>query len=97
LETTRTAVENQEIGIAVIAFENRYRCKDGSYKWLSWTGVPFAEEGLIYAIAHDMSVRKQAEEAVRQSEEKFRQFAENSRDVFWMYDVRENQHTAVCR
>ena len=95
LETTRTAVENQEIGIAVIAFENRYRCKDGSYKWLSWTGVPFAEEGLIYAIAHDMSVRKQAEEAVRQSEEKFRQFAENSRDVFWMYDVRENQHIYI--
>ncbi len=95
LEETRTAVENQEVGIPTIAFENRYRCKDGSYKWLSWTGVPFAEEGLIYAVAHDVSDRVSAKEALRQSEEKFRQLAENSRDAFWMYDAIEEQHLYI--
>jgi PAS domain S-box-containing protein len=67
LEATRTAVENQEVGIPTIAFENRYRCKDGSYKWLSWTGVPFAEEGLIYAVARDVSGQKQAEVQIKTS------------------------------
>ena len=33
-------------GVAV-SFENRYRCKDGSYRWLSWKAAGQAERGLI--------------------------------------------------
>ena len=42
-------------------FENRFRCKDGSYKWLRWTGAVRAEKGVIYAIARDVSPRKREE------------------------------------
>src|ERR1700726_304766 len=35
-------------GLNTISFENRYRCKDGSYRWLSWSATPFAEKHLIY-------------------------------------------------
>lgn len=56
-------------GIPVTQFENRYRCKDGSYKWLSWTAIPFPEEGLTYSIARDISGTKQAEVALLQANE----------------------------
>jgi signal transduction histidine kinase len=46
----------------VIGFENRYRCKDGSYKWLSWTSHPVVDEGIMYAIAYDVTERKKAQQ-----------------------------------
>lgn len=53
-----------ERGETVFYFRNRYLCKDGSYKWLSWSSVPVVGEGLIYAAARDITPLKQAEEAL---------------------------------
>lgn len=49
-------------GTAVRSLENRYLCKDGSYKWISWNSFPLPEEGLIFSVAHDVTQRKLAEE-----------------------------------
>ncbi len=44
---------------SAICFENRYRCKDGSYKWLSWNAFPLLEEeDMVYAIARDITKTK---------------------------------------
>jgi PAS domain S-box-containing protein len=62
-EKTQSVVEVElSSGFKVIGFENRYRCKDGSYKWLSWTSCPVVDEGIMYAIAYDITERKKAEE-----------------------------------
>lgn len=64
-------------------FENRYMCKDGSVKWLSWNSVTVPEEGLIYSIARDITETKQSilwferhneelKELLRQKEESLR-------------------------
>ena len=65
---TISKLETLTGGNSVINLENRYLCKDGSYKWLSWTASPFAEEGLIYAVARDVTFSKQAEAELRKSE-----------------------------
>jgi PAS domain S-box-containing protein len=48
----------------VIYFENRYRCKDGTYRWLEWTAAPAGDR--IYAVARDVTEHKLAEEALQE-------------------------------
>ena len=44
-------------GQRVVGFENRYRARDGTYRWLQWTATPFTEERAIYAAARDVTER----------------------------------------
>ncbi|MBD2040911.1 PAS domain S-box protein [Microcoleus sp. FACHB-672] len=53
-------------------FENRYRCKDGAYKWISWTAFPVLEEQLIYIVARDMTEQKLTEAALTENHEKYK-------------------------
>ncbi|MBD1899490.1 PAS domain S-box protein [Trichocoleus sp. DQ-A3] len=85
---TRDEFQKLATGEPTIDFENRYICQDGSYKWLSWTASPVVEEGLMYAIARDITERKANEEAWRQSEERFRNLVETTSD--WVWEVDEN-------
>lgn len=52
-------------GEPTLLFENRYRCKDGSWRWLSWRTQPFPQEGLLYATARDVTEWKRAEENIQ--------------------------------
>jgi len=59
-------------GIPTARFQNRYRHKDGSYRWLSWTAMPDGNGSRIYAAAMDVTDAKEAEAALRRSEERYR-------------------------
>ncbi len=61
VDKTITEVERLSRGLKTIMFENRYRTRSGSYRWLAWTCMPDAETGLLYAIARDNTVNKQIE------------------------------------
>jgi PAS domain S-box-containing protein len=74
-------------GGETISFENRYRCKDGSYRWLSWNARPVAETETIFASARDLTERKQMEENLRQSEERSRSIIESAHDGFISIDA----------
>ena len=52
-----------------VSFDNRYRCKDGSYRWLAWTAAPFLSQQLIYAAARDITERQQMAERLQQLKE----------------------------
>ncbi len=50
-----------------VRFESRFRHKDGSYRWLSWTGV--SDEDATYAVARDVTAEKAAAERLKAAEE----------------------------
>ncbi|MEL7833318.1 PAS domain S-box protein [Fodinibius sp. Rm-B-1B1-1] len=53
-----------------VNFENRFRRKDGSYCWLAWTSTFDEESGLLYAIAQNVTDRKELERNLIEAREK---------------------------
>ena len=78
-EATKQAVSQLKHQDEVRGFENRYRCRDGSFRWIEWRSKPMGS--MVYAAARDVTDRKQAEEALRESELMFRSLMENSIDA----------------
>ena len=60
----RTLAQNREVraGGRALEFENRYLCKDGTYRWLRWNAAPDASWSVIYSVARDVTAQKEAEE-----------------------------------
>ena len=82
-EATLAEAERQtKAGEEVLHFANRYRHKDGSYRWLEWMSRPDAEAGELIAVARDITARKEAEETVRRYQETLeREVRERTRDL----------------
>jgi len=59
---TNTESSRLAHGEVTFAFENRYLCKDNSYKWILWNAVSVPEHELIYAVGRDITERKRAEQ-----------------------------------
>ena len=60
----RTLAQNARVraGGQALAFENRYLCKDGSFRWLHWNAAPDEMGGTIYSMARDITAKKRADE-----------------------------------
>ena len=69
-EATTATLGALATGTRVSDFENRYRAKDGSYRWLQWTAVPYVHERAVYAAARDVTDRKRAAEQQEESTER---------------------------
>ena len=60
----RTLEQNRIVrsGGQALGFENRYLCRDGSYRWFRWNAIADVEHELIYSLARDITESKRAEE-----------------------------------
>ncbi len=70
--TLKVITEKLEKGETVLRFENRYIKKDGSVVWLEWTSQPNILEGITFAMARDVTDRKESEIQLKEQEERFR-------------------------
>jgi PAS domain S-box-containing protein len=71
VESTRAGFQLTQQGQPAIRFPNRYRCRDGSYRWISWVGVP--EDGMVYCAGRDITEVRAAEEELEKAQEALRQ------------------------
>ncbi len=86
LGATRAEVSAVATGATRAAFENRFRHKDGSYRWVSWTASLIPGEQLVYAVGRDVTERKNAEVALRRSQARFELAVRGSGDGLWDWD-----------
>ena len=93
MDATLEAIERLAHGLPETKFVNRYRRADGSYRWLEWRSFPHGE--LIYAAARDLTERIEAEQALQESESRYRFIADNTADVIWLMDLATGRFTYV--
>lgn len=62
VEPTRCEIARQINGSKTFNFVNRYRTKEGSYRWLEWNATAMVDQSFLYAVARDITVSKQAED-----------------------------------
>ena len=90
-QSTREVISEIVAGKETKAFTNRFVDRDGSYRWLSWTATLAADEGRIYAVAHDITERKQREDSLRQALGQRRELLAR------LLSVREEERTQLAR
>jgi two-component system, NarL family, sensor histidine kinase UhpB len=71
----------------VVDFVNRYRRQDGDYRWLQWRAAPAGN--MIYAAARDITEQRQADEALRQSDRRYKDFIAHSNEGVWRMELEQ--------
>ncbi|GBF35042.1 signal transduction histidine kinase [Desulfocucumis palustris] len=71
---------------AVCRYQNRIRCKDGSYKWVEWTTLPVPEFQLFYSAGRDVTGIKFLEHQFDRANRQIMSIIESIKDVFFVLD-----------
>ncbi|MBN1326358.1 MAG: PAS domain S-box protein, partial [Candidatus Cloacimonetes bacterium] len=82
----------------VMDFTNRYRCKDGSYRYLQWISRPIKTRGLTYAIARDITKQKKQQEELQLINEEIKAMNEKlhsqNEELYDLYNtIKESEET----
>jgi PAS domain S-box-containing protein len=86
LESTLAAVSDLSRGKQVLNFTNRYRAKDGTYRWIEWRSAPYQDK-LIYASARDITERKRTEEELGINKDRLSRAEIISGSGNWEFDL----------
>jgi PAS domain S-box-containing protein len=87
---TVARLEQLAQGLPVLEFENRYRTKEGEYRWLTWYASIDPATKDVVAAARDITAIKAQAESLRISEERLRLVMEATNDAIWDHDLKNN-------
>jgi two-component system cell cycle sensor histidine kinase/response regulator CckA len=82
LAATRADIQKVRAGIPTRAFENRLRCKNGAYRWISWSVTASIPQQCFYVAGRDVTENKRAEDRIL----RLAQALENSGEMICMGD-----------
>ena len=77
-EATLTEVSRLSRGETTLRFRNRYLCANGMAVWLEWNARAVPDEGVIYAVARDVTERVRLENDLEKSRRDVEDFMENA-------------------
>ncbi len=85
-EKTHNALKAAAEGKREIFIQNRYKCKDGSYKWIEWKVRAWREENRFIAFGRDITESRKAEKEL-QDLQKAMDLAQKMAGIgYWSYD-----------
>jgi PAS domain S-box-containing protein len=95
LPASRTALMSQlRGGASSIQCENRFRCQNGSYRWLSWFSVMLKDEKVSYGFAQDVTLYRQSEEKLRET---LRELQTRNHELdHYVYKVSHDLRAPLC-
>lgn len=85
--TTQNELDSLSNGKVSLSFVNRFRCKSGSYIYLSWNAAPDPETGKLYATGADISSRIERESQLKRQHEMLESMSEQARIGAWELDI----------
>jgi len=96
-QATIDAAKDLRAGNTVLRFLNRYRCKDGTYKWLSWMAIPVFDDQLIITSARDVTEQLRSQEILQESEMRYRSVVASLDEGILVLDTAGNIHACNAR
>lgn len=95
IKKTQKALTAAASGQREIFIENRYKCKDGSYRWIDWRVLVSTEEDKFYAVGRDITRQKKTEKKLErqkrellESKAKYQALVETTSDWVWEVDAK---------
>ncbi|MGE0548494.1 MAG: PAS domain S-box protein [Kofleriaceae bacterium] len=89
-DVARTTAEHERLlnnGCHSYAFENRYRCKTGAYKWFQWASTTSPDGSVLYGLARDLTESKRAELELREAHRFLDSVVENLPNMVFVKDA----------
>jgi PAS domain S-box-containing protein len=87
VELVTRQLEEFTLGVPADNLILRTKCKDGSYKYIQWVTTPEPKTGFLFAIGRDITVEREKETQLQNSEKRFRAFFENSEGLMCTHDL----------